>query len=180
MAAPSIRPIRNCLYGRHIGSTRRHGYHHVSRAFFGAPASARVQAAGRAARAHIVERTSGRQFLLHLLHLRQCHMQKLELVISSPPMLTLPSWSSNASHMILFRKLLKGVGERGDTIVRDCSSEPVSCAGIEHDCTLVLSYRFSMTRMMLGNGMYVAFPHSAHKASCHTLSKAFLKSMKTW
>ena len=34
-----------------------------------------------------------------------------KLVISPPPMLTLPSWSSNASHMILSRKTLKRVDE---------------------------------------------------------------------
>ena len=35
-----------------------------------------------------------------------------KLVISSrPPMLTLPSWSSNASHLILSRKMLMRVGE---------------------------------------------------------------------
>ena len=41
-----------------------------------------------------------------------------------------------------------------------------------------LSYRFSMTNMMLAMMLY--FLIVAHKASCHTLSKAFLKSMKTW
>ena len=40
-----------------------------------------------------------------------------------------------------------------------------------------LSYRFSMTRMMLALMLY--FLIVAHKASCHTLSKAFLKSVKT-
>ena len=34
-----------------------------------------------------------------------------KLVISRRPMLTLLSWSSNASHMILSRKMLKRVGE---------------------------------------------------------------------
>ena len=36
---------------------------------------------------------------------------KRKLVMSRPPMLTLPSWSSKASHMILSRKMLKRVGE---------------------------------------------------------------------
>ena len=36
---------------------------------------------------------------------------KRKLVMSRPPMLTQPSWSSNASHMILSRKMLKRVGE---------------------------------------------------------------------
>ena len=54
---------------------------------------------------------------------------KQKLVINRPPMLTLSSWSSNASHMILFRKMLKRVGEnsrpcRTPTIVLNQS--PVS------------------------------------------------------
>ena len=40
-----------------------------------------------------------------------------------------------------------------------------------------LSYRFSMARMMLALMLY--FLIVAYKASCHTLSEAFLKSMKT-
>ena len=36
---------------------------------------------------------------------------KRKLVMSRPPMLTLPSWSSKASHLILSRKMLKRVGE---------------------------------------------------------------------
>ena len=36
---------------------------------------------------------------------------KRKLVMSRPPMLTLPSWSSKASYMILSRKMLKRVGE---------------------------------------------------------------------
>ena len=57
MAAPSIRPISNCLYGRHIGCKRRHSYQLVSRALVSAPASARVQEGCARSRAHIVERT---------------------------------------------------------------------------------------------------------------------------
>ena len=36
---------------------------------------------------------------------------KRKLVMSRPPMLTLPSWSSKASHMIFSRKMLKRFGE---------------------------------------------------------------------
>ena len=36
---------------------------------------------------------------------------KRKLVMSRPPMLTLPSWSSKALHMILSRKMLMRVGE---------------------------------------------------------------------
>ena len=55
---------------------------------------------------------------------------KRKLVMSRPPMLTIPSWSSNASHMILSRKMLKRVGEsrhpcRTPTVVLNHS--PVLC-----------------------------------------------------
>ena len=43
MAAPSIEPIERCLYGRHIGSARRHTFQPVSRALAGASASTRIQ-----------------------------------------------------------------------------------------------------------------------------------------
>ena len=102
---------------------------------------------------------------------------KRKLVISRPPVLTLPSWSSDASHMILSRKMLKRVGEsrhpcRTHTIVLNHS--PVLPQN--RTALWVLSYRFSMARMMLA---FMYFLIVAHKASCHTLLKAFLKSMKT-
>ena len=69
--------------------------------------------------------------------------------------------------MILFRYILKRVGE---------SMEPVSCCAVEEDGTsgLVIEV-FDDIRFVL---MY--FFMVAHKAACQTLSKAFLKSMKTW
>ena len=42
---------------------------------------------------------------------------KRKLVMSRPPMLTLPSWSSKASHMILSRKMLKRVGESRQSLI---------------------------------------------------------------
>ena len=104
---------------------------------------------------------------------------KRKLVISHPPMLTLPSWSSSASHMILSRKMLKRVGEsrhpcRTPTVVLNYS--PV--LPLNRTALWALSYRFSVARMMLALMLY--FLIVAHRASCHTLSKAFLKSMKTW
>ena len=94
-------------------------------------------------------------------------------------MLTLPSWSSKASHMILSRKMLKSVGEsrhpcRTPTVVLNHS--PV--LPLNRTALWALSFKFSMARMMLALMLY--FLIVAHKASCHTLSKAFLKSMKTW
>ena len=93
-------------------------------------------------------------------------------------MLTLPSWSSKASHTILFRKMLKRVGEsrhpwRTPTVVLNHS--PV--LPLNRTALWTLSYRFSMARMMLALMLY--FLIVAHKASCHTLSKAFLKSMNS-
>ena len=75
---------------------------------------------------------------------------KRKLVISRPPMLTLPSWSSNASHMILSRKMLKRVGEsrhpcRTPTVVLNHS--PV--LPLNRTALWALSYRFSVARMML-------------------------------
>ena len=103
---------------------------------------------------------------------------KQKLVISRPPMLILPSSSSNASHMILYRKMLKRVCES-----RQPSRTPT--VALNHSPVLplnstalwALSYRFSMARMMLALMLY--FLIVAHRASCDTLSKAVLKSMKT-
>ena len=92
---------------------------------------------------------------------------KRKLVISRPPMLTLPSWSSNASHMILSRKMLKRVGESWHLcqtpthfwfLLSYCSSDPFSCAAIEQDCNLGLV-------IQIFNGSYdagvdVVFPYS--------------------
>ena len=104
---------------------------------------------------------------------------KRKLVISRPPILTLPSWSSNASHIILCRKMLKRVGEsrhfcRTPTVLLNHS--PV--LPLNRTAHWALSYRFLMARMMLALMLY--FLVVVHKASCHTLSKAFLKSTKTW
>ena len=83
---------------------------------------------------------------------------KRKLVISRPPMLTLPSWSSNASHMILSMKMLKRVGEsrhpcRTPTVVLNHSPG----LPLNRTALWALSYRFSMARMMLAD---VVFPHS--------------------
>ena len=83
------------------------------------------------------------------------------------------------SHMILSRKMLKRVGEskhpcRTPTVVLNHS--PV--LPLTRTALWALAYRFSMPRMMLALMLY--FLIVANKASCHTLSKAFLKSMKTW
>ena len=125
---------------------------------------------------------------------------KRKLVISRPPLLTLPSRSSNASHMILSREMLKRVFEgrmwdlnvsvpdHGLSFYFGESSHPCRTPTVvlNHSPVLplnrtalwALSYRFSMASMMLALMLY--FLIVAHRASCHTLSKAFLKSMKTW
>ena len=104
---------------------------------------------------------------------------KRKVVISRHPMLTLPSWSSSASHMILSKEMLKMVGEsrhlcRTPAVVLNHS--PV--LPLNRTALWAMSYRFSMARMMLALMLY--FLIVAHKASCRSLSKAFLKSMKTW
>ena len=70
---------------------------------------------------------------------------KLKLVMSRPPMLTLPSRSSKASHMILSRKMLKKVGEsrhpcQAPTVVLNHSS----VLPLNRTALWALSYRFSM------------------------------------
>ena len=104
---------------------------------------------------------------------------KRELVIGRPPMMTLPSWSSKASHMILSRNMFNRVGEsthpcRTSTVV--LNHPPV--LPLNMTAFWAFSYRFSMGRMMLALMLY--FLIVAHKASCHTLSKTFLKYMTTW
>ena len=80
---------------------------------------------------------------------------KQKLVISRPPMLTLPSWSSNASHMILTRKMLKRVGES------------------RHPCrtpTVVLSHSpvLPLNRTALWAALRIAFTKSQSKATGFT------------
>ena len=43
---------------------------------------------------------------------------------------------------------------------------------------VALLYRFLMTRIR--SVLMLCYFMVAHKAACHTLSKAFLKSMNTW
>ena len=83
---------------------------------------------------------------------------KRKLVISHPPMLT--SWSSNVSHIILSGEVLKGVGENSWWGLSNsyCSSEPVSCAAIEQDCTLGLVIQ--IFNDSYDSGVHVVLPHS--------------------
>ena len=89
---------------------------------------------------------------------------KRKLVMSRPPILTLPSWSSNASHMFISsRKMLKRVGEsrhpcRTPTVV--LSQSPL--LPLNRTALWALSYRLSMTRMMLALMLYfLILPHKA-------------------
>ena len=91
------------------------------------------------------------------------------LVIFLPPILTFPLCSSRASDMIRSRKMLKT-----SLSYSDSCSEPFSYAAIHLD----LSKSCSMVRTRFALIMF--FCMVAHKAACHTLSKAFLKSVKTW
>ena len=83
---------------------------------------------------------------------------KQKLVIYRPPILTLPSWSSSTSHMIVSRKMLKRVGESRHPCRIPTEVLNHSPAAIEQDCTLGLV-------IQIFNGSYYAgvdvlFPHS--------------------
>ena len=74
--------------------------------------------------------------------------------------------------------MLKSVGDsrhpcRTPTVVRNKS--PMLLLKIT--ALVALSYRYSMVRTSLEAMLY--FLMVAHRAACHTLSKAFLKYMKT-
>ena len=104
---------------------------------------------------------------------------KRRLVIVLPQMLTVPSWSSKASVMIFSRNMLKRVDEsrhpcRTPTFVR--SQSPMLL--LKRTALVVLSQRFLMTLIRFVLMLY--FFMVAHKAACQTVSKAFLKSIKTW
>ena len=82
---------------------------------------------------------------------------KWKLVISRPPMLTLPSWSSNASHMILSRKIVKRVGEsRHPCRIPVVVLNHPSVLPLNRTALWALSYRFSMARMMLTLMLYIS------------------------
>ena len=60
----------------------------------------------------------------------------------------------------------------------NCCSEPVSYAAVEEDCTggRVIGVFDDSDKV----GAMLYFFMITHKAACQTLSKAFLKCMKTW
>ena len=60
----------------------------------------------------------------------------------------------------------------------NCCSEPVSYAAVEEDSTsgLIIEVFDDLDTV----GADVVLLHGSHKAACQTLSKAFLKSLKTW
>ena len=76
-------------------------------------------------------------------------------------MLTLPSWSSKASHMILTRNMLKRVGESGHpcrTLTVVLNHSPV--LPLNRTALWALSYRFSMACMMLALMLYFLIEHN--------------------
>ena len=82
--------------------------------------------------------------------------------------------------MILSKNMLKRVGEsrhpcRTPAVARN---HAVSYAAVEEDGTsgLVIEVFDDLDKV----GADVYFFMVAHRAACQTLSKAFLKSMKTW
>ena len=97
------------------------------------------------------------------------------LIIFLPPLLTFPSCSSRASGMIRSRKMLKRVCDRR----HPCLTPTVV---LNHSPMLPFIWpahvALSMVRTRFALILY--FRMVAHKAACQTLSKAFLKSVKTW
>ena len=95
-------------------------------------------------------------------------------VIALPLTETMSSWSSKASYIILSRKTLKRVGERRypyRTPTEVKNQSPL--LPFKMTALVVLSYSCSITQTKLALMLYF-------QAACHTLSKAFLKSTKTW
>ena len=89
------------------------------------------------------------------------------------------SQSSRVSDMIHSRKMLKRVGDRRHPCLTPTvvlSHSPM--LPFIWTALVALSQSCSMVRTRFALILY--FRMVAHKAACHTLSKAFLKSMKTW
>ena len=81
--------------------------------------------------------------------------------------------------MILSRNMLKRVGESSHPCrTLNCCSEPISYAAVEEDGTsgLVIEVFDDLDKV----GTDVVLLHGCPKATCQILSKAFLKSLKTW
>ena len=76
--------------------------------------------------------------------------------------------------MILSKNVLKMVGESRTLTVAQNQS-PILL--LKRAALVALSQRFLMTGIRLVLMLYISMV--AHKAACQTLSKAFLKSMKT-
>ena len=91
---------------------------------------------------------------------------KWKLVMSHPPMLTLPSWSSKASHVILSRKMLKRIGEsrhprRTPTVVLCCHWTGLHSGPCHTDFQwLVWCWHWCSSFLIV-----------AHKALCHTCQR---------
>ena len=106
------------------------------------------------------------------------------VVRNQSPMLPLKKtayeiWSCLVGSEMCIRDRLKRVGEsrhpcRTPTVVQNQS--PILL--LKRTALVALSWRFLMTGIRLALMLY--FFKVAHKAACQTLSKAFLKSMKTW
>ena len=65
-----------------------------------------------------------------------------------------------------------------DVADSNCCPEPVFYAAVKRTAQVALLERFLMTWIRFVLMLY--FFMIAHKFACQTLSKAFLKSMKTW
>ena len=103
--------------------------------------------------------------------------RKFEIIL--PPMLNVDLWSSSASAIILSRNMLKRVGESRQpclTPIVVLNQSPVLL--LKQTALVALSQRFCITLIRFVLILYNLIV--AQSAGCHTLSNAFLESLKTW
>ena len=99
------------------------------------------------------------------------------LVMARPAMLTVPSFSSSTTDIFLTGNMLKSAGDnmhhwRIPTVARNLS--PIF--PLLKTALVDGSYRRCITRIKL-LPMFYYLMIAAHRTACHTLSKAFSKSM---
>ena len=90
------------------------------------------------------------------------------LVIFLPLMLTFPACSSRAAGMIRSRNMLKRVGDRSHPCL-------TSTAVLNHSPMLPFISTALLVVVRTRSALMLHFHMVAHKAACHTMSKAFFE-----
>ena len=117
--------------------------------------------------------------IVHLVHVLSRLSIRASRSCRLPPMLTFPSCSSRAPDMISLRKKLSRIGDRRHpclTLTVALSHSPM----LPFIWTALLALSLSCSMMPARFARILYFGMVAHKAAFHTLSKAFMKSVKTW